>query len=540
MKFLIIKVGLALTMGIGLALALWGGVSHFRTRLPVARAADHTVCLVGPSTCTYTNVQAAVDMANDGDVIKVATGVYTHLNNYVGLTQMVYISKTITIRGGYSTAFTEPPNPEANPTILDAQGQGRVLYITGHISPTIEGLRMTGGNPAGLAGTPWASDAGGGIYVISATTTLRGNQIIDNVAADGGGLFLYDSNATLVNNEVISNTADSGGGLVLYNSTELNGGEVVWDGPATVQSNSIISNTATNSGGGIFLFYSDATLTGNTVTANQAYYGGGIYVGPSLASLIGNTITNNRADSGGGGLALIFDETTLSENIVSANVAGNGGGGFDLVMSTALLNGNQIISNVALGIGGGGLFVDQSSHPTLTNNFLFDNIASGQGNGLYVRGSSPRLLHNTLARNTGGDGNGMYVAEFMGLSEIIYSQVSLTNTILVSHTVGLIVTTGNTVTLESTLWGSGVWANNIDTGGPGVIDMNNNYIGDPAFVDPDGGDYHLSSVSEAIDRGIEAGITSDIDGQLRISPPDLGADEWGGFNTIFLPLILKN
>jgi hypothetical protein len=109
-------------------------------------------------------VQAAVDAASDGDVIKVATGVYTDVSarpapaGYQGapasglITQVVYISKTVTIRGGYTSAFTEPPNPEANPTTLDAQGQGRVLLIAGVISPTAEGLRITGGDATGLGG----------------------------------------------------------------------------------------------------------------------------------------------------------------------------------------------------------------------------------------------------------------------------------------------------------------------------------------------------------------------------------------------------
>ena len=41
----------------------------------------------------------------------------------------------------------------------------------------------------------------------------------------------------------------------------------------------------------------------------------------------------------------------------------------------------------------------------------------------------------------------------------------LTNTILVSHTVGISVSVGSTATLEATLWGSGVWANGNDWGG---------------------------------------------------------------------------
>jgi hypothetical protein len=47
--------------------------------------------------------------------------------------------------------------------------------------------------------------------------------------------------------------------------------------------------------------------------------------------------------------------------------------------------------------------------------------------------------------------------------------VAVTNTILVSHTVGIRVTAGNTATLEATLWGSGPWANDTDWGGAGTV-----------------------------------------------------------------------
>jgi hypothetical protein len=74
MKCFAIKICLALALGLGLILTLLGGMHNLGVRLPVARAAEHTVCSVGPPTCTFTSVQAAVDAAGDGDVIKVATG----------------------------------------------------------------------------------------------------------------------------------------------------------------------------------------------------------------------------------------------------------------------------------------------------------------------------------------------------------------------------------------------------------------------------------------------------------------------------------
>ena len=100
-----------------------------------------------------------------------------------------------------------------------------------------------------------------------------------------------------------------------------------------------------------------------------------------------------------------------------------------------------------------------------------------------------------------------------------------------SHTVGITVTTGNTATLDGMLW----YGNTANTGGAGAIIVTNAYTGSPAFAS-DG--YHLTSASAAIDAGVDAGITTDVDSQPRpIGRPDLGADEWG--TRVFLPLTLK-
>ncbi len=119
-----IRVSFAFALGLSLALVLlWllgGG-------LPTAHATDLTVCVEGPSTCSYASIQAAVDAAATGDVIKVAAGTYTtvtmrprnDITTTGDVTQVVYLTKTVTIRGGYTTtnSFADPPDPVANPTI---------------------------------------------------------------------------------------------------------------------------------------------------------------------------------------------------------------------------------------------------------------------------------------------------------------------------------------------------------------------------------------------------------------------------------------
>ena len=151
-------------------------------------------------------------------------------------------------------------------------------------------------------------------------------------------------------------------------------------------------------------------------------------------------------------------------------------------------------------------------------------------------GSQQRLLHTTIARNRGGDGSGVYV-DYPG-------SVAMTNTILVTQTVGVTVTAGSWATLEGTLWGSGAWANGTNWGSDGnIVTGTVNVFGDPGFVDPAAGDYHIGPGSAAIDAGVNAGVMFDIDNQPRpYHAPDLGADEYwppGVLKYLYLPLVSK-
>jgi hypothetical protein len=490
----------SLRLTLGLIVAVAFGLLWFLPGPRAARAADLTVCSAGPPLCDYNTIQAAVDAAQGGDVIKVAAGNYTDLNNYAGLAQVVYIDKSVTLRGGYTTAFTEPPDPAANLTTLNARGAGRVLFVTGDVNPVVEGLRITGGDATGLGGAPLGVDAGGGVYVISATLTFRDNQLFSNTAERGGGLYLASSQGTLSANTIFSNfTASvwsgSGGGAYLY------------DSPAVLRGNTISSNSATWRGGGLALSSSDAMLFGNTVTANTATDGGGMSIDSGSPTFDGNTISANTADVGGG-LYLLSSEATLG--------------------------GNTVIYNFA-DVQGGGLASD-SSAIGLVNNVVADNRTGTTGGGLYVDSSILRLSHTTVARNSGGDGSGVYVR--------FNSTTALTNTILVSHTVGVYVAGGSSARLEGTLWGSGAWANGADWGGAGTIVTGTiNLWGDPDFVDSANGDYHIGSGSAAIDAGVDAGVRMDIDVEPRPpQTPDLGADEYwppGALPRQYMPLVLR-
>jgi hypothetical protein len=455
------------------------------TRYVATTGSDSGDCTDSANPCR--TVQYAVDAANDEDIIKVATGVYTDMHLRNGITQTVYISKTVTIRGGYSApGFFEPPDPETNPTTLDAQRQGRVLAISGNITATIEGLRITGGDAAGLGGgIPLGSDAGGAGYITAtATVTISNCVVYSNTASSvasgyGGGLYSGHSTVTLDGNTIISNTASTvgsgrGGGVYLAHSD------------ATLNGNRMQGNLAGSSGqgdgGGLYSWSSTSTLSGNTVRGNIGCtdygpgFGGGLCFWSSTATLIGNTVQGNTA-------TLVDD--TVQGRIATAISHGSGG-------RSPRRAGEAVSCGVIVihGEGGGLLFIGSTA--TLSNNVVISNTASnavgGSGGGLSFSNSSGVLIDNRIQGNTASTGSGMYSGGVGGGLEFYGNSNAILNGNLVSNNVASTASIGYGGGLylartEATLSGNRVQdnvASTVDCGMGGGLSLG---ISDATLVD---------------------------------------------------------
>ena len=407
----------------------------------------------GEADPCYATIQEAVDTAESFDTIKVAAGTYSDLSVRARLdytttgevTQVVYLTKSLTLQGGYSPLDWETSDPQANPTILDAQSKGRVIYVTGDINPRIQGFTITGGDASGLGG----EGMGGGDA--------------------GGGIYFWESPVTLIYNQVISNTAESGGGIYGKGTGSGEPGENCW-------------------------------IIENSIISNNAQYGGGMSLSCN-SWVYGNDIHHNQ----NGGIDFFLGYHQLHNNLIHNNIASRGGSGLGFQLSQA----------------------------TLVNNLIADNVKNGQGAAIENFVATLNLIHNTVARNTSGDGDDIGINN---KSDLEYFEetptLTLTNTIIVSQAIGIDADDLGSVMIDSILWHNVPVT--VSQSPTAVVSVKNEYTGDPLFT-ADG--YHLTAGSAALDKGLDAGVMVDIDGEPRPAGAgyDLGADEL--WITVYLPIV---
>ncbi|MEO5893136.1 MAG: PKD domain-containing protein [Ferruginibacter sp.] len=279
----------------------------------------------------------------------------------------------------------------------------------------------------------------GGIYILRGSPVIKNNIIShnDNIIpvsfpdpgqdpdSFGGGLSVYQSTATVTDNTITNN-----------NSKSYGGGMVVLGGSPLVNNNIITNNQSMQDGGGVFCTGS-LTLGNNMIADNSSgVSGGGIYYtevngNPVLTS---NKVLRNTAVSSGGGLVFninVFSPTVtgavsnnlIANNSLSAAVQNYDGGGGIMIMncdSNIVMSGNVIVNNNAS--NGGGVLC-YNARPKLSNNTIANNSAA-KGGALYCFNSNPALLNMLLWGNVAsGEGQQVYLYDDQSDPAINYSNL---------------------------------------------------------------------------------------------------------------------
>ncbi len=406
---------------------------------------------------TYFDVQTAVDNALVDDVVKVA-GYCAGVQTRVGIQQTAYISKPLTIRGGYTTTNWIVSSPLLNPTTLDAQRGGRVLLISDTVPFQLENIIVTGGQILGDGlCDELSSNCGGGIMA-TGPLTLTHVQVISNTAEREGGGVVALAPAHIVSSIFTENSAlnvspgpsaPQSGALALFapssitdtqfisNVSTLSGGAVSAFAEITVTNSLFQENISLNNVGGGLRVSFDTVLSGTVLISNTTFIsntaqnnsfsgitdGGAVYAFNTNLIVVNSRFENNHCidsdeDCNGGGIFLLASLTepvrgslTLKDSDFINNSARGNGGGVSSNITTTIEGGSFIGNRAEGGItafadGGGGIYASTIS---LTDTLFLNNSSGESGGGLMTRFELSANNAQFIGNDAEVHGGGLYV-----------------------------------------------------------------------------------------------------------------------------------
>jgi len=266
-----------------------------------------TIIVDSNGTGDYPTIQAAINDANNSDIIELQPGTYIGDGNR----DIDFLGKAIIIRSenGPESCIIDCKDYSGG---LPEAHRGFHFYSSEDANSVLDGLTITNG----LA---WF-EHGGGILCENSSPTIR-NCIITGNSADvrmiacgsGGGMANFNSNPSIINCKFIENVTECYGAGI-YNHGFSN---------PTIQNCIFNRNWALNSGGGICNFESNPTVTNCIFSGNGALGegGGGMYNSKySSPTIINCTFNDNWADFYGGGIYNRGD-STVSNCILWGNTA---------------------------------------------------------------------------------------------------------------------------------------------------------------------------------------------------------------------------
>ena len=279
--------------------------------------------LIGPKK----TISAGISTVSDNGTVNIANGTYTGNGN-----KNIIIDKNVNIKGESS-----------NSTVINADNDGQIFYITNNVNVTISNLKMTNATLNG-------GDVNGAIIYQDNGILNLTNCVFENSSAffkSGGAIFINTGIININNCNFNSNEAtiaDGGGGDggAIYNSL----------GTLNIL-NTVFNNNIGNHGGAIYNF-GTLNVINNTFIGNIGNFGGAITIESGGISQIRNSyLINNTASTFGGAIYnggnLDIRSSDMENNVANGFVDESYGefkaGGAIYNYGTAIVYFNRIINN---------------------------------------------------------------------------------------------------------------------------------------------------------------------------------------------------
>ncbi len=248
----------------------------------------------------------------------------------------------------------------------------------------------------------------------------------------------------------------------------------------------------------------------------------------------GFTLTGGDAGGGnGGGMLITGSDPTVIDCRFDSNQASLGGGVY--TDSSPSLVRCSFVDNDAT--TGGGLYCDGASSAPDIQRTIFAGNSATQSGGLCSAGAAPTLVNCLFHGNVVSNGGAGFAGDNVSAINCTFADNDNTS----GGSGGAIVPFGGTTIENCIVWGNspdGIWSptplavtvrySQLQESWTGAGEAND--VADPLFVDPDGADDNLTTLSDnnyrlgdgspATDAGdndaLPFGVTSDLDGAARV------------------------
>ena len=320
-----------------------------------------TITVDDDGPADFNNIQAAIDDANDGDIVVIHPGTYTGDGNR----DIDFLGKAVTVRS------TDPNDLSVvASTVIDCNG--------------------THDNQHRGFGFHRGEDA---------NSVLAGLTITNGYSYMGGAIFCYRSSPTITNCILSGNTAlDEGGAITGWYNAEFpriinctikdnSGRGAVWGCNGPIK-NCTISN---NAGGGLIMCHGqiiNCSIKGNYGESGLSFCSG---------QIVNCCVSGNWGGWAGGGLS--FCEGQVVNCIISGNSSTERGGGVYCLDDSVEIVGCTITGNTSA--HGGAIYCMRNSHPEVTNSVLWGNWPEE----IYVWNDAPVIRYSNIAGGWPGEGN---------------------------------------------------------------------------------------------------------------------------------------